>query len=235
MPEGAFGEAAAIAHQGWLIARRWLRGPGLPTNREPAERPLVVFVHGYFAAAAVLDPLQAAIARTTGAETLDFTYGPHRHFESIAEELAERVAARAGGDRSIALVGPSLGGLVARWYLQQMAPHPGVERLVTLATPHRGVPRARLMPGPLARALRPGSPLFEHLAEGRPPVPHLAILGGQDALVPPAIGGAVHAEVVRFDDLTHNQLLYDPRVHRVVARALTRPRGEDTEPEPDAA
>ena len=67
------------------------------------------------------------------------------------------------------LVAHSLGGLVARYYVQRLGGDARVHTLVTLGTPHSGTQAARLGP-PYAvlGQLRPGSELLTELAEASP-------------------------------------------------------------------
>lgn len=209
-------EASALARQGWLIAKRggrtWRDGGTDP------DAPHVVFVHGYLAAGAVFDPLRRAVHGGLGAPTLDITYGPHRDFESIAMELAERIRREVDPDRELAIVGHSLGGLLARWYVQELGGR--AIGLVTLATPHAGAESAKRFPGSLARALRPGGRVLRRLGD-RVGIPHLAIAGGRDRLVPTASALAVRdADIEVYEDLGHNAVLYDAGVHGRVVRAL---------------
>lgn len=209
-------EATAVALQGALIARRLVQPPPPVSSDAPA---LVVFVHGLLAAGPVFDPLRERVERDLGVAALDISYGPHRDLEAIAAELKERVEATASPGQPVHLVGHSLGGLIARWYLQQLGGR--ASRLVTLATPHAGTPWARWVPGPLGKTLRPGSPWLRRLGDSAGDIPHLAIVGGGDRLVPPESAAAVrNARVERFEGLGHNELLYDARVQRTVVGAL---------------
>ncbi len=203
--------------QGALIARRLVQRAKAVNGDAPA---LVVFVHGLLATGAVFDPLRKRVERDLGLATLDITYGPHRHLESIAADLKERVEATAAPEQPLHLVGHSLGGLISRWYLQELGGR--ASRLVTLATPHAGTPWARWVPGSLGQILRPGSPWLQRLGDSAGRVPHLAIVGGGDRLVPPESAAAIRdARVERFEGLGHNELLYDVRVHRSVVGALS--------------
>ncbi|MFV2119139.1 esterase/lipase family protein, partial [Streptomyces sp. Act-28] len=73
--------------------------------------------------------------------------------------------AHAAADR----VGHSLGGLVARYYVQRLGGAPRVRTVVTLGTPHGGT-RAALLAGvhPLVRQMRPGSSVLRELAAPAP-------------------------------------------------------------------
>ena len=78
-------------------------------------------------------------------------------------EHVERVCEETGADR-VHLVGHSLGGIVARWYVQRAGGDARVDTLVTLGSPHAGTHAARLMPLPVLRQLRPGSAVLRELA-----------------------------------------------------------------------
>ncbi len=84
---------------------------------------------------------------------------------TAAHELrahVERLREQTGSDK-VHIVGHSLGGMIARYYVQRMGGSAVVDTLVTLGSPHRGTLTAHLMPTPLARQLRPGSELLEEL------------------------------------------------------------------------
>lgn len=81
--------------------------------------------------------------------------------ERLAAEVEELVA--ASGHERINIVGHSLGGLIARYYVQRLGGDSRVRTLVTLGTPHHGTLAAHLVPARVGRQLRPGSDLFLEL------------------------------------------------------------------------
>lgn len=86
----------------------------------------------------------------TAAEAL----GPH--IEQICEQ---------SGHRRVDIVAHSLGGLVARYYVQRLGGDARVRTLITLGTPHTGTKAIpALAPHPLARQMRPGSEVLTELA-----------------------------------------------------------------------
>lgn len=213
-------EIGAVVRQGRLMA--------FPKRRAaPAEAErAVLFVHGFMAGGPVFDPMRAHVESTAPVETVSLTYGPLERFEDVAGRIAA-LAKLASHGRPTTLVGHSLGGLLARWYLQELggAVDAGgpVDRLITIASPHAGTEAARFAPGSLGAALRPGSSTIETLREGRhraSQVRHVAVVAGQDRMIqPPTSAGALHeAEVHHFDDLGHNEALFDPRILDLVAR-----------------
>jgi len=213
-------EGRALALQGRLIFQGLRRRP----RRLGACERVAVFVHGFMAAGPVFDPMRAHVERAAELPTVDFTYGPLATFESIVERFAEHVERTVPRGATISLVGHSLGGIVARWWLQEQGGAERADRIVTLATPHAGTESARRWPGSIAAALRPGSPIITRLSRGRASVavPHVAIVAGADRLcMPPESAAAVDdAEVHWLHDLGHNAMLYDARVHDLVARAM---------------
>jgi triacylglycerol lipase len=84
-----------------------------------------------------------------------------------AKQLAASVDAiceQTGYDR-IHVIGHSMGGLVARYYVQRMGGDAHVHTLVTLGTPHHGTRTARLFRRGVCQQLAPGSEVVAELAE----------------------------------------------------------------------
>lgn len=80
----------------------------------------------------------------------------------LAEEV-ERVCAETGEER-VHLVGHSLGGLIARYYVQLLDGDERTATLVTIGTPHHGTTLARLLPYRMTGQLLPDSALLAELA-----------------------------------------------------------------------
>ncbi|WP_043173294.1 esterase/lipase family protein [Streptomyces sp. NRRL B-24484] len=176
---GAGAEAAALAHH-------LVRYPtGIPPERRPRpcpDRPVpptapprhdpVLLLHGFVDNRAVFGPLRRELHRHGWTHLHALNHSPlTRDVRAAAVLLARHVewAVQAHGGRPVALVGHSLGGLIARYYVQRLGGHELVPEVVTLATPHEGTTAALLPnPFPITRQLRPGSDL---LAELRLPAP----------------------------------------------------------------
>lgn len=80
----------------------------------------------------------------------------------------ERICAQTG-HTSVDIVAHSLGGLIARHHVQRQGGDARVGTLVTLGTPHTGTRAVpALTPHPLARQMRPGSPVLRELADPAP-------------------------------------------------------------------
>jgi len=153
-----------------------------PGTQPPAARALfaadplaaripVVLVHGLVDNRSVFAVMRRSLRRRGFAQVCSWNYSPLlRDVESAAEALGrhiERVCRETGHDR-VHVVGHSLGGLVARYLVQRLGGDERVESLVTLGTPHGGSRWAHVLPTPLIRQLRPGSPLIQELAAPAP-------------------------------------------------------------------
>ena len=97
---------------------------------------------------------------------LTLNYSPLTNdVRTAAEGLAARVellCAETGFER-IHVIGHSMGGMIARYYVQRLGGDERVHTLVTLGSPHTGTLAAHLVPHRLARQLRPDSDVVAEL------------------------------------------------------------------------
>lgn len=94
-----------------------------------------------------------------------------RDVRTAAELLGrhiEEICIRTG-HHEVDIVGHSLGGLIARYYVQRLGGDQRVRTLVTLGTPHSGTTVAPLAGAhPVVRQMRPDSPVIEELRSPAP-------------------------------------------------------------------
>ena len=190
----------------------------------------VVFLHGLAMNRASLLPLQTALWVAGHRSQYAWNYGTDgmtRSVERLAQAFQRRVAQKTAGDRLV-IVAHSLGGLIARHYIQALGGAAHVDQLVTLATPHRGTPAAALVARRLGQQLLPGSRLLAAL-DASPWPAHVAahsIAAGRDLLVPAHSAQAPFGSSTVFPELGHMDLLFAPSVLRTVCRALGTPSHE---------
>jgi pimeloyl-ACP methyl ester carboxylesterase len=150
---------------------------------------------------------------------------------TAAHELrrhVNRLRERTGADR-VHVVGHSLGGLIARYYVQRLGGDRTVHTVVTLGTPHGGSVAAYLVPTPLARQLLPGSELLTELAAPAPRcrTRFLVVWSRLDQLVLPQRNARlVHPDLtvdtLELPDVGHMSLPIHPRTVHWVAGSLAR-------------
>lgn len=191
------------------------------TTRRAREQRTVVLVHGYLANRSTLYPL-AAYLRLRGIKQIhSFDYRSTAGIEPSARALREHLRRTVRGGR-IDLVCHSLGGVVARVYLQELGGARRVDRCITLGTPHRGTYNAYWVASRIGRELRPDSPLLARLSASRggaERVRFTSIVAGSDNIVIPRVF-ADNDDVVHVPDLGHVGMLFSPTVFRAVADRL---------------
>ncbi|WKX70891.1 triacylglycerol lipase [Streptomyces sp. XD-27] len=135
------------------------------------QRP-VVLLHGFIDNRSVFVLLRRSLRRHGRHHVEALNYSPMTcDIRAAAELLGEHVeglCARSGHGQ-VDLVGHSLGGLIARYYVQRLGGHSRVATLVTLGTPHGGTRAAPLLSAhPLVRQMRPDSEVIEELRRPAP-------------------------------------------------------------------
>lgn len=186
------------------------------------EKRTVVFVHGLGANRAGFLPLQGYLKLHGHAPHYAFNYRSAGSVERIALRLKREIDAHVRGGR-IDLVAHSLGGLVARFYLQQLGGARRVDRLITLGTPHQGTHAANFIPARLVRQLLPDAPFIRHLNSLPPPegVDVTSIVAGRDLLIQPVDAARCpFGRDLLFPELGHLELLFRPEVFAAVQSSL---------------
>ena len=178
---------------------------------------VVVLIHGFFASAGVFRPMRARLERDAKARVASFTHAPGFGVRSIARSLAA-IVAKIPRDARVHVVGHSLGGIVARWYVQELGGHARIAQTISLASPFGGSPMAARFPWLVGADLHAASALLERLRAGPHAalVPHVSVVAGNDRLVPASLAAFHHGEVVHMPGRGHNTLLFDEEVIRLV-------------------
>ena len=174
-----------------------LRSMAADTLGEPDSHPVpVVLVHGILGDATNFATLRHHLARHGIRRFSSFCYRPRLDYQRLVVRFGEHVSGvcREAGATQVDVVAHSLGGLVARYFVQTGGARL-VRRLVTLGTPY--------------------------LASTNPSQ-ELAIFAERDAVVPPPADRARRRTHV-VDSCGHLGLLTDERALAATARYLVRP------------
>src|SRR3989442_15928204 len=213
-----------------LVASPLLYPFGLGASRRRtarrAEQRTVVFVHGYLGNRSSFYPLAGFLRMLGTGPLLSFSYSGAHGIEHAAIELRDALRRRVRGGR-IGLFCHSLGGLIARTWLQLLGGARRVDRCILLGTPQRGTYNAYWLLSRVGRELRPDSALIERLHATRgaaKSVRFSSIVAGSDNIVIPRVFCAADEDFVRVPDLGHMGLLFSPKVFREVLDRLAAAR-----------
>ncbi|WP_237555158.1 MULTISPECIES: lipase family alpha/beta hydrolase [unclassified Streptomyces] len=143
--------------------------PAVPPAGEGRAQPPVLLLHGFVDNRSAFGMLRRSLLANGWSWVQALNYSPlTTDIRAAAETLGTHVEqiCEQSGKRRVDIVAHSLGGLVARYYVQRLGGDARVRTLVTLGTPHSGTRAVpALSPHPLARQMRPGSEVLTELAE----------------------------------------------------------------------
>jgi hypothetical protein len=197
---------------------------GPPRTREGAT-PAILFVHGHGGSSGAFTFLRRSLERRGFVRFAAWDYRARGSVADAARSLSDR--ARELGQ--VHVVAHSLGGLLARYWLQILDGRERAVSFTTLSTPHRGVPA---VPGaalvPLVRELVRDGVLIEELrrTEGTlAGLPCLSIVSERDHFVRPFTQASFYpARLLPVSDVGHVGVLFSNDVHGQVAQHLERHR-----------
>lgn len=196
---------------------------------EAAGTPIIL-VHGMIDNRSIFTVLHRSLRRRGFGRVVALNYSVFTgDVPRAAERLAHRVeelCAETGYER-VHIIGHSMGGLIARWYVQRLGGDTRVHTLVTLGSPHAGTTAARLLPLPVGRQLLPTSRLIAELAEPAPGcrTRFLAFWSDLDELIVPKHSARLDhpdlaARNVGLHGVGHLSLPIDRRVVHEIAATL---------------
>ena len=198
------------------------------------ERPPVLLIHGFMGTRGALFLLESRL-RADGFHVFSINLGTlniqdiRKSAFQIHLAIEKIMAATCGRVRKIDIVGHSMGGLIALYYLKYMGGDEHVRKLVTLGTPYRGTWASLVGVGllgtlsPSTWQMLPGSYFLRMLDAVPPPstVEWTSIIARYDALCPPTTARISPGH--NYDlPLGHAGLVLSADVFRVVKRVLRR-------------
>lgn len=215
----------------------------------PAQRSLLVgdvraagtpilLAHGIIDNHTVFALMRRQLLRRGFTRIQAFSYSPLTlDVRSTAERMSEEIErlCEESGSEQIHIVGHSLGGLIARYYIQRLGGSERVHTCVTLGTPHQGTVAARLLPWPLVKQLRPDSDLMAELAEPAPDchTRFVAFYSDVDQLIVPQRRARVRhpdliARNIRINGVGHLSLPFHGDVVHQITGMLSHLDEQDT-------
>lgn len=227
----ATSDPAAVNHQfhptAWL-AETLARNDAPPREPDPALPP-VVLVHGIDGRARDLARLARAL-RAAGRVVHSIDLVPNDGsvpLEELSDQLQAFIDAHLPNGTTLDLAGYSMGGIVARHYVQERGGHLRVRRFVTISSPHQGTVAAWFRRGEGACQMRIGSPFLQQLGASEsiaklPPTTSFQTV--TDLIIVPftssTLPGACNIRLVGWGHFTG---IIEPHALRRVVAALGEP------------
>jgi pimeloyl-ACP methyl ester carboxylesterase len=150
---------------------------------------------------------------------------PWHNVEVLTERIAKKVdeLRLKTGIQKVHLIGHSMGGILARNYIQIRGGSSKVDSCILLGTPNLGSRLAPFALSPLGKLLIPGTEFLERLAATPLPVevPITAIYSRHDNLVQPFFSARLEgAHNVELSGMGHTSLLYSSEVFSEIIKSL---------------
>ena len=200
--------------------RAWM-GDDAPA-RVPSTGVPLLLIHGYMCNRGAWWWLRNKLRADGFAVATINLEPPLASIDRLADELHTHIEILCASmeSRQLALVGHSMGGLVARAYLRKYGPA-RVAKLVTLASPHQGTQVAFYGVGKCAREMEPDSTWMQGMQLSKPGVPTLCVWSRADNFVAPQINGRIEgASEKMIPALGHMTELFSSRVLDILVSEL---------------
>lgn len=190
-------------------------------------KPAVLLVHGIFDKGTIFKKM-AAHLKVLGMETWSPDFSPNDGSVSL-EVLARQVASyvdelRETKGRPVFLIGFSMGGLISRYYMQDLKGVEKVDKWVTISSPHNGTWTASMFWGKGVAEMRVGSRFLERLnarVHILADVPTLSLWTPYDLMIVPAESSKLPlGENVRIECIAHPFMLSNKTVFKQIGDFL---------------
>jgi len=154
---------------------------------------------------------------------------------SLSLQLREFIDREVPAGEKFAIVGFSMGAILARYYMQELSGADRVAAFFSIAGPHTGAQTAFLYPSQGAREMKYGSAFLARLRDGHHLIRHVPTVcywSPFDLTTRPHSAIALSgAELVKVPSVVHTLLLFDRKLHRDIGMRLEAERPNKA-PEP---
>ena len=194
----------------------------------------VVLVHGFLESGRIMGKLARYLSEE-GHECLTPSLKPcdgKDGLPKLARELHDFLEKELAEGERFAMAGFSMGSLVSRYYLQELAGHLRVDAFFSISGPHSGTWMAYFYPSDGVRQMRPGSRFLQDLdasSERLAEIPITCYWTPFDLMIIPAASCRwPMGEEMLIPSLIHRWMVSDRRLHQDISERLgkVQSRGE---------
>lgn len=194
-----------------------------------SKRP-VVLIHGYFHNLSGYFVLSQKLKRRGWTHIHPINLNTYTwSIEAMAREVKKAVEGiiKNTKHKKVDIIGHSLGGLVGRYYVQNIGGYKNVNSLITLATPNWGTQLAIFGIGPSAKQMRPQADFIDRLntdINNLRKINFASIWSPFDAMIIPPTSAILRGagKNIRIDFVGHLGMLYSDRVFELICKIMER-------------
>ena len=209
----------------WLVTPSCATTPPPPT---PPRVPRVVLVHGIMETGNSLNYMRRRLEKR-GFDCYIPKMTPcdgRGGLENLAARLKEDIDQHFGAREPINIVAFSMGGLVTRYYLQDLGGAKRCSQLITISSPHNGTKAAWLYPSKGAQQMRPGSPFLENLQSTEKQLGNMPVTSYRTPMdliiLPPTSSVWERADNQEYPILMHPLMISSKRIINDIAQRLEK-------------
>ncbi len=198
-------------------------------RHDNSKRPIVL-IHGYFHNLSGYFVLSQKLKRRGWTHIHPINLKTYTwSIEKMAREVKKQVESVIKNTRhkKVDIIGHSLGGLVGRYYVQNLGGYKNVENLISLAAPNWGTELAIFGIGPSAKQMRPDAEFIDRIntdIDNLRKVHYFSIWSPFDALIIPPTNAILRGagKNIRIDFVGHIGMLYSDRVFELICKIMER-------------
>jgi triacylglycerol lipase len=190
------------------------------------QKGRIVLVHGFLETGGNFDMMRKRL-QSQGYECLVPRLRPsdgQDGLDVVADRLKCDIETAFGEKEPLTIIAFSMGGLVSRYYLQQLGGAERCNMFITISSPHHGTQAAWLYPTSGAQQMRPGSEFLTRLAESESKLGKMPVISYRtpmDLIILPSESSIWdRAENLEFPVLLHPLMLSSRPVLRDIERRL---------------
>jgi len=201
----------------------------LPWKDQAHDGTAVLFLHGFFHNRSAFGLMKNRLAWSGLRHFYDLNlYTTLKSVPRLAEQVSRTVEKiyRSRKIKQVVIVAHSMGGIIARTYLQKQKRDGEISHLITLGTAHQGTYLSRLSPLPHLKELAPGSDLLLELNSlPAPQATHaLNLFGSHDLILKPKTAALWKGiDNLELAGLGHLGILFSRRAAKNIIGHLTPP------------
>lgn len=188
------------------------------------SKTTILLIPGFYHSKRLFDPL-CHFLEQAGFETKSLDIVPNNgtaSIESLAGKLKRYIQKKVPRSNHIVLIGFSMGGLIARYYIQALGEDRRIKSLITISSPHHGTKCAYLLPLIATREMRPQSAFLRNLSRFPfPKMPFLSLWTKNDFFIVPARSSVVSgAKNIEIKTIFHLNMLTDQKCMETIKNFL---------------